>query len=167
MRKSAGRRAFFIFNHQVMAKILIYGYGNPGRQDDGLGPRCAGIIDEWIHKESISNVITDSNYQLNIEDAAEIANFDMVIFADASVADIQDYKLEEVTADKAAIEFTMHAVSPAYVLDLCRKIYKKDPKTYLLHIKGYEFDFIEEITERARKNLERACEFLKEFVKSS
>lgn len=167
MRKSACRRTFFIFNHQVMAKILIYGYGNPGRQDDGLGPQCALIIDEWIQKEMISNIFTDSNYQLNIEDAAEIANYDIVIFADASVVDIQDYKLEEVLADDASIEFTMHAVSPAYVLDLCRKIYGKEPKTYVLHIKGYEFDFIEELTEKSRNNLEKACEFIKEFVKSS
>ena len=60
----------------------------------------------------------------------------------------------------------MHAVSPAYVLDLCQKIFHKSPETYLLHIKGYEFELIEELTPKAKENLEKAVAFLKkELVK--
>jgi len=147
-----------------MNKILIYGYGNPGRQDDGLGARFVELADEWLAKEQITNVVTDCNYQLNVEDSAVIADYDTVIFVDASVADVECYKLEEVMPDNATIEFTMHAVSTAYVLDLCRKIYHKNPTTYVLHIKAYEFDFKEELTDKAAENLKAAFEFIKEFV---
>ncbi|MEI6122951.1 MAG: hydrogenase maturation protease [Bacteroidota bacterium] len=147
-----------------MNKLLIYGYGNPGRQDDGLGARFIEIIDEWITDEKIKDVFTDCNYQLNVEDSAAIADYDTVLFVDASVADIDNFKLEEVQPNNATIEFTMHAVSTSYVLDLCRKIYNKSPKTYALHIKAYEFDFKEELTPKAIQNLISAVQFIKEFV---
>ncbi|HPS27702.1 MAG TPA: hydrogenase maturation protease [Bacteroidales bacterium] len=150
-----------------MKKTLIYGYGNAGRQDDGLGERFIQLMDEWIAKEKIENVITDCNYQLNIEDAATIADYDTVIFVDASVEDIENFKLEKVVPNDATIEFTMHAVSVSYVLDLCRKIYNKQPETYVMHIKAYEFEFIEELTLKAEENLNAAFEFIKMFMRKS
>ncbi|MCK9612493.1 MAG: hydrogenase maturation protease [Bacteroidales bacterium] len=147
-----------------MKKTLIYGYGNAGRQDDGLGERFINLMDEWIASENIQNLFTDCNYQLNIEDSATIAEYDTVIFVDASVADIEDYKLEKVEPNDATIEFTMHAVSVSYVLDLCKKIYNKQPETFVLHIKAYEFEFIEELTPQAEKNLYAAFEFLKQYI---
>ena len=65
-------------------EILIYGYGNPGRQDDGLGIFLSEKIDNWIKDKDIKSIKVDYNYQLNIEDVAEIANKDLVIFVDAS-----------------------------------------------------------------------------------
>ncbi|HNW89381.1 MAG TPA: hydrogenase maturation protease [Bacteroidales bacterium] len=147
-----------------MKKILIYGYGNAGRQDDGLGERFVELMDEWIAKENIQNLFTDCNYQLNIEDAATISEYDTVIFVDASVADIEDYKLEKVEPNDATIEFTMHAVSVSYVLDLCQKIYHKQPETHVLHIKAYEFEFVEQLTSKAEENLNAAFIFLKEYM---
>jgi len=145
-----------------MDKILIYGYGNPGRQDDGLGARFVELIDKWIKEEKLENISTDCNYQLNIEDAAVIAEYDTVIFIDASVVeDVEQFRLETIEPNDATIEFTMHAVSTAYVVDLCRKIYGKIPKAYVLHIKAYEFDFKEELTAKAAENMLAAFDFLK------
>ena len=61
-------------------KILFYGYGNPGRQDDGLGIMFIEQIEQWIKDENLENIETDSNYQLNIEDAEIISHKDFVIF---------------------------------------------------------------------------------------
>lgn len=148
-----------------MRKILIYGYGNPGRQDDGLGARFIELFDQWLREEKLSHISTDCNYQLNIEDAAVIADYDVVIFVDASVVEeLEDYKLETVVPDDATIEFTMHAVSVSYVVDLCRKIYNKSPEAYVLHIKGYAYDFKEELTPKAAENMHAAFAHMKDFV---
>jgi hydrogenase maturation protease len=148
-----------------MNKILIYGYGNPGRQDDGIGARFIELVEKWIEKEKLSGIFTDCNYQLNVEDSATIAEYDTVIFVDASVAeDVNDYKLESIHPDNARIEFSMHAVSTSYVVDLCQKIYGKVPDPYVLHIRAYEFDFVEELTPKAAENMEAAFSFLKKFV---
>jgi len=145
-------------------KILVYGYGNPGRQDDALGIRLAEDIELWVQENKLSDVEVDYNYQLNIEDSDRISNSDIVIFADASTEEIQDFIFTKINPDESTIEFTMHAVSPAFVLDLCRKLYAKCPESYLIHIKGYEWQFEENLSEEAELNLAKASKFLKEKI---
>lgn len=148
-----------------MNKILIYGYGNPGRQDDGLGARFTEIMEKWVEEQKLSHITVDCNYQLNIEDAATVSEYDTVFFIDASIVeDVKNFHLEEIEPNDARIEFTMHAVSTSYVVDLCRKIYGKTPKAYVLHIKAYEFDFKEELTPQAAENMLDALDFLKDFL---
>jgi Ni,Fe-hydrogenase maturation factor len=120
-------------------------------------------IEKWSHVNGLSNLTTDSNYQLNLEDAAGIASYDMVIFADASGEDIATFLFEPLQPS-AAVEFTMHAVSPAFILHLCTQIFEHIPEAYLMHIKGYEWEFMQEMTEQARTNLDQATDYLKQFI---
>lgn len=145
-------------------RILVYGYGNPGRQDDGLGVRCTELLEEWARKQKFTSVFFDSNYQLNIEDAAEISDKDIVIFIDASIEDIQDFIITKVKPTKKT-NFTMHSVSPGFVLHLCDEIYNQRPDTYLVHIKGYEWELHEGLTEKAENNLIYTFELLKTILK--
>lgn len=144
-------------------KVLIYGYGNPGRQDDGLGNYFVEKVKAWAEDSNLKNLFFDSNYQLNIEDAAEISDQDIVIFIDASTEDIDTFVLEQITPD-AKVEFSMHSVSASYVVHLCNDIYDKTPKSFLLHIKGYEWEFMEGITKKAMLNLENAFAYMKPFL---
>ncbi len=149
----------------VGPKILIYGYGNPGRQDDGLGNLFVEEAQKWAEAEGLDNISFDSNYQLNIEDAAEIADKDIVIFVDASIEDIESYQLTKITP-KSKVEFSMHSVSPAFVVKLCDDIYPQTPLAYLLHLKGYEWAFKEGITEKAMQNFKAAFDYIKPLLKS-
>jgi len=145
--------------------ILVYGYGNPGRQDDGLGVKLAESLEKWIADNHYSQVHTDSNYQLNLEDVATISAYDMVIFADASKEDIPDFWFEPLEASDR-VEFTMHAVSPAFILHLCNQVFNHQPRAYLLHIRGYEWEFMDIMTDKAKKNLEAANDFLQVFLQN-
>ena len=144
--------------------ILIYGYGNPGREDDGLGNAFVEAIRLWIEKNRLTHIEIDSNYQLNIEDADIMAKNDLVLFVDATEEPIEDFCITSVEPSDSRVEFTMHAVSPAFVLDICQKIFKKNPQTYLLHIKGYQWDFKEELSPEGEKNLNKALEFIKPLL---
>jgi hydrogenase maturation protease len=62
------------------ARILLIGYGNPGRQDDGLGPAVAAEM----AKLGLAHLTVYDCYQLNIEDAIDVAEHDAVWFVDAS-----------------------------------------------------------------------------------
>ncbi|MEZ5196186.1 MAG: hypothetical protein R2764_07255 [Bacteroidales bacterium] len=146
-------------------KILIYGYGNPGRQDDGLGNAFVEMFESWVQEQNLEGFEFDSNYQLNIEDAAEVADKDLVIFADASIEDIEDFILTPVDA-ATQVAFTTHAASPGYIVGLCKKLYNRIPPTYLLHIKGYEWDFKEGLTEKAKQNLKGSFEAMKEKLQN-
>lgn len=141
-------------------RILIYGYGNPGRQDDGLGNAFVESMETWATEKGLSGIEFDSNYQLNIEDADAIADKDLVIFADASTEDLEDFSLTPVD-DEKGVTFTTHAASPGYVAKLCSELYGKSPAVYLLHLKGYEWDFREGLSEKALQNLNLAVEYIK------
>ena len=149
----------------MQKKILLSGYGNPGRQDDGLGNEFIERIGTWIEKQGLEGIELDSNYQLNIEDADAISDKDIVIFIDASTEEIDDLLFTKVDPSDSKVEFSMHAVSTAFVLDLCQKLYNKYPDTYLLHIKGYEWDFKEGLSKKANVNLEKALDFVKDKLK--
>lgn len=148
-------------------KTLIYGYGNPGRQDDGLGNAFVEKMSSWIHKNNLKGFELDSNYQLNIEDAAAIADKDLVIFVDASTEEIDDFIITPVTSE-SKVTFTTHSASPGYIVQLCSELYGKNPVVYLLHIKGYSWEFTEGLTSKAQDNLEKAFKLLKEiFIQPS
>jgi hydrogenase maturation protease len=141
-------------------KILVYGFGNPGRQDDGLGPAFAEMVEEWKKKNGFDHIHTDSNYQLNIEDALLISEFDIVVFADATIEEnIKDFHFGKLDPTKAEVKYTLHAASPGYILELCQNMYNKFPETYLLRLKGYEWDLKEELTEPSKINAEKAFNF--------
>jgi hydrogenase maturation protease len=141
-------------------KILLYGYGNPGRQDDGLGVAFVSRIEEWVKGSGLGGFEFENNYQLNIEDAEAIAEKDLVVFADASEEGIEDFCISKVD-ESAKVAFTTHAASPGYIVKLCKDLFNKEPLVLLLHLKGYEWEFQEGFSEGAEKNLEDALEYMK------
>jgi len=139
--------------------ILVYGFGNPGRQDDGLGP----AIIESLENEEIPGVVTDCNYQLNIEDAYSVAENDMVVFVDASLDAGEPFSFVRIEPS-AEITFTTHSMSPQSVLALCAELYDRRLEAYVLGIRGYEWDFKVGLTLKAENNFNEAYKFLKNWL---
>lgn len=139
--------------------IYVYGFGNPGRQDDGLGPMIIDKLDE----ESIEGITTDSNYQLNIEDADNISKSDIVIFVDASIDADEPFSFKKIEPS-AEITFTTHSMSPESVIALCGDIYGRIPEAYVLAVRGYEWEMFEGLSEKAMNNFNEAYRFLYERI---
>ena len=142
-------------------RVLVLGYGNPGRQDDGLGPAVAAGLDRlgW------QNLTAFDNYQLNIEDAIEVAAHDVVWFVDASKIGPSPYAIREVSP-ATSIEFTSHLVRPEAIMAIAQQCYGSAARAYLLAIRGYEFEFIEELTPAAADNLRDALAMLTNRIRS-
>jgi len=136
-------------------RILLYGYGNPGRQDDGLGP----VLVEEIEQLQFPGVETDANYQPQIEDAAQIVQYDLVIFVDTTVEEVDDFFVRRLEPAKK-ITFTSHLVKPESILAMCEDMYKKIPVAWLIGVRGYEFEYSEGFTDRASVNYKRALDFI-------
>ena len=144
------------------SKVLLIGYGNPGRLDDGLGPALAEAI---AHKE-FKNVTVDANYQLTVEDSAEVAEHDVVIFVDASVNSEEPFAFKSITP-KIVNTFSSHSIEPEIVLGFAYDLFKAKTKGYALAIRGYEFnEFGEKLSSRAQDNLIATVEFLSELLKT-
>ena len=137
------------------SRPLVIGIGNPGRQDDGLGPALV----EMLGSAGLPAVDLDSNYQLNVEDALAVSTHDVVIFADASEACEEPFAFAPLEPSRG-IAFTTHELSPAAVLALCDELYGKRPLAWTLAIRGYAWDMSEGLSPRAEVNLSAALAFL-------
>lgn len=145
------------------AATLVLGYGNPGRQDDGLGPAAA----EAIERLALPGVRTSANYQLVIEDASDAAECERVFFIDASRSGIEPFSSAPLLPKHEVAAFVSHVVRPEFILDLCRRLYGRTPHATLIAIRGYEFSFGEGLTAGARENLRHALAHLRETLLSS
>ena len=142
-------------------KILLIGYGNPGRLDDGLGPALA----EAVAKLAIPGVTVDADYQLTVEDAAEIARHDVVIFADADVSGPEPFSFRRIEP-APAVSFSSHSVQPSAVLGLACELFAAQSEGYLLGIRGYAFNsFGESLSEKAQANLDAAMRFITQALR--
>jgi hydrogenase maturation protease len=137
-------------------RVLLIGYGNPAREDDGIGPAVAEIVDK-LH---IPGLTVESGYQLDVEDAADIAEHDMVVFVDACVNCEGPYTFTEIEPS-LDISFSSHSVEPEILMGMAKQLFKAGTRGYALGIHGYSFEmFKEEMTERAVDNMGKAVEFL-------
>ena len=142
-------------------KVLVIGYGNLGRLDDGLGPALAAELE----KLELDDVTIDADYQLTVEDAAAIAEHDVAIFADASVSGDDPFFLKRIEP-VPAMSFSSHSVEPSAAMALAAALFKVDCKGYALGIRGYEFnEFGERLSEAAKVNLLAALEFVVRLLK--
>ena len=137
-------------------RVLLIGYGNPGRLDDGLGPAVAAAVERL----RLPGVTVDSDYQLQVEDAARIAEHDVVLFCDADATCTPPFRFERVEA-KADLSFTTHSVSPQALLAMAKQHFGSAARGFLLGIRADELDgFGEELSAGARANLAAALAFL-------
>ena len=145
-----------------MQKILIIGFGNPGRVDDGIGPACIKRLEQL---DLDRNQITlDSDYQLTLETSQDIANHQEIIFIDASVVGDKAFLFEPIPTGINE-SFSTHDISPSALMQLTNCLYKKTPKASMLAIRGYEFNqFGEYLSDKAQINLNAGINFLKNYI---
>ncbi len=138
-------------------KILVIGYGNPSRGDDGLGPALAARVAE----KEIPGVRAENPFQLSIEDALQVAEQDVVIFADAALEGPEPFFFLPQEGETGKETFTTHSVRPGSLVALAEELFSSRAEAWVLGIRGYDFEmFREGLTSKARKNLEEAVRFL-------
>jgi hydrogenase maturation protease len=132
-------------------RILVIGYGNPGRRDDGLGP----VFADRLEALGLPGVTVESDYQLSIEYAQLTAWHDIVVFADAATDMEGDtpFYLRSIQPAPDANCFS-HGVSPQAVLYLSSHLFGASPGGWLLGIRPADLDsFAEGLTPEAEANL--------------
>ena len=105
-------------------KVLLIGYGNVGRLDDGLGPALARAIE----RQDLPEVTVEYDYQLTVENADAVARHDIVIFADADTAGPEPFWLRRLEAAGGGVSFSTHSVRPEGVLALAEQLFGPPPK---------------------------------------
>lgn len=142
--------------------VLVLGYGNPGRRDDGLGPAAAAALEQL----GLPGVTVEFDYQLTVEDAAAAARHDAVLFIDAACRGPAPYSFRALTP-LAEVSFSTHSVAPEAVLGLAAELFQRPTPGWLLGIRGYEFnEFGEGLSARAQDNLAAALAFIEPLLRN-
>ncbi|CQD15374.1 hydrogenase maturation protease [Mycobacterium lentiflavum] len=136
---------------------LIYGIGNAGRQDDGLG---WAFIDRLEQIRPQPRAHLRRTYQLSLEDADLISRFTRVLFVDAT----KDPAVKSFTVSrpepKLDFSFTSHAISVPAILATTQQCFETVPHACLLAIRGYEWELQHGLTNAAEHNLNHSLGFL-------
>jgi len=145
-------------------RILVIGYGNPGRRDDGLGPALAARLASLC----LPGVTVESDYQLSIEHADLAARHDLVVFVDAArdAAGSTAFYLRPVTPAPGASCFS-HRISPQAVLQLAADCFAARPGGWVLGIQPEDLEsFAEGLTPTAERNLASAVVALRARIEN-
>ncbi|MGV8040140.1 MAG: hydrogenase maturation protease [Thermoanaerobaculaceae bacterium] len=138
------------------SRVLLLGYGNPGRLDDGLGAALAAQVERL----GLPGVQVESDYQLCLEDAETVARHDVVIFADASTTGAEPFSFTRIEPARG-MSFSTHSLRPEAILGLAAELFGARTEGFLLGIRGYAFnEYDESLTERGRANLAAAAAFV-------
>jgi len=134
---------------------LVFGIGNSGRGDDGLG---------WAFLDRIQAgpgfaAQAEYRYQLQVEDALLAAGRDRVVFVDASRERLAGGFRWAPCPARAAAEFTSHVLPPGGVLYYAHALYHVNPHAGLLEIGGCRWGLGEGLSDQARRNLAAALAF--------
>jgi len=145
-----------------MAKLLLFGYGNPGRGDDGLGT----ALIEHIEKLNYADVVCQNDMQLQVEHVTDLSGCERVVFIDADMSCSEPFEYAEIFAEKDG-SYSSHAMNPSALLHAYSQVYGKNPPpAFVLRIRGYEFELGDAMSTKATHNLDAAIKLVYKLCES-
>ena len=159
----------------VNPKILVIAYGNRDRQDDGAGwhilsqvaaqlslqaPELPG---EWTESEDGSLRLLYL-YQLLPELAEDLIDYGKIIFVDAhNSPELPNLVFEPVSPAWVHSAFTHH-LSIGELLAITQTLYARCPAAWLLSVRGYAFEFSQELSPQTQALARQAAEMLCSYL---
>ena len=139
--------------------LLVLGYGNTIRRDDGVGPKVADAIAAL----ALAGVRTLACALLTPELADPISQVKAVIFVDAAVDAPREVQLRQM-APAGSSQIMAHSASPATMLALARDVFGHAPRAWLLTIPVEDIGIGEELSALAQRGLAIAVERIRELA---
>ena len=142
--------------------LLIIGYGNTLRSDDGVGPRVADAIAEmhWPGVETIHAAL------LAPELADPVSHARTVVFVDAAADrpnQPREVRLQPLEPAESS-QIMAHAADPRTMLALSRDVFGHTPKAFMLTIPVENMGIGEELTPFAQRGMIEAIEILRKMA---
>ena len=144
-------------------KIVIIGYGNELRGDDGVGLLVIDELAKTFSARPDTKLIR--RHQLDIADAEEISECRAVIFIDAHVSEEREnVELSKLDLVEGATFVVTHISLPEELMSATQAIYDSAPPAYVCAVRGYDFEFGTTVTDIARKLVTQAARDIVELV---
>jgi hydrogenase maturation protease len=142
----------------MKTELLVIGYGNTLRGDDGVGPRVA----EAVGSLRLPGVRTLVCQQLSPELAAPISLSETVIFVDAAIDAPREVQLRPLEPGHST-QLMAHAADPRTMLALSRDVFGQVPRAWWLTIPAVKMEFSEDLTPEAQRGFVEAVEKIQTF----
>lgn len=157
---AAGRTAAAA--HEPVPQTLVFGWGNPSRGDDAIGPLAVEAI-EALGRPDVE-CLTD--FQLQVEHALDLQGRRRVLFIDASESAPAPYAVAPLEG-RADASYTTHEMSPQAVLHVYGSVLgTPPPPAHLLAVRGDAWELGTDPSPAALANLSEAlawvCHWLDE-----
>lgn len=139
--------------------LLLIGYGNTLRCDDGVGQAIALKVADW----EIPQLRVEACHQLTPELAAALAIMERVWFVDAyAVPQPSPHHRLMIQRIKADAHFTPlgHHLTPPLLLSLTQQLYGRTPEAHWLLIPAGDFSFGEHFSAMTQQAMEEAIAWL-------
>lgn len=158
-----------------MKQLLLLGYGNPDREDDGVAWHILRALttrlglsapDSYEDEFPEHAAIEFAFYlQLTPEMAEDVSAYDQVCFVDAHTGNIPEpVRLIDVQSEFQASPFTHHLTAQSLV-SMCETIYGKKPDAALLSVLGHRFLFSRQLSEETARLVPEAVELIWDWMK--
>jgi hydrogenase maturation protease len=144
----------------VSEKLLLIGYGNTLRGDDGAGPLVVREVVERNHDMVKACVVQ----QLTPELCTTLAEHAAVIFVDASAASDTDGCRLLPVASTSGAAWDTHLSSPASLLALAEELYGRKPRAWCLAVPGQDFRLGEGLSTLSRDCAKEAVKIIEDFL---
>jgi len=142
--------------------LLVIGYGNTLRRDDGVGVKVAEAVDAL----DLPGVETITRHQLVPELAEPVSQACIVVFVDADIKAEREVDMDPIEpADIAQI--LAHAVDPRSLLALSKKIYGRAAEGWTLSIPIEDMDFGDGLSPLARAGLGAAVTLIQNLAQNA
>ena len=149
---------------QQVRPVLVFGYGNPSRGDDALGPLLIEHLEERQPEGGLGQVDLLTDFQLQIEHALDLQGRELVVFVDAASNGSEPFSFEPILPERD-VGYTTHAMTPGAVLRVFEQVTRQDaPPARLLAIRGYAFDLGSPVSDAASRNLSEATDYLTQLL---
>jgi hydrogenase maturation protease len=158
-----------------MEKILIIGYGNVDREDDGVAWHILNKIAQQLELPEPSQETEDLDHsqgwphllctlQLTPELAEVIAKYDQVCFVDAHTgAYPEDIRFEKIAGEFQPSPFTHH-MTPQTCLALAETLYGCAPPGLAVSVRGHQFGFSNKLSIATAESAEAAVGQLMQWL---
>ncbi len=136
-------------------RLIVIAVGNPSRADDALGPLLLDRI-----SSTFPDLHTLSDFQLQVEHALDLQSADQVLFIDAATGLEQPFRFSEIKP-QAGNTVLSHALSPPAVLEVLQRITgQTPPPSFVLAVRGAEFELGQPLSDQATAALQAAWQFI-------
>lgn len=141
--------------------VLVFGWGNPSRGDDALGPLLVRALHAAADQARVECL---EDFQLQVEHALDLTGRERILLVDAAVDCAAPFALSAPLPVRDR-SISSHALTPGALLQVYRDLHGANaPPCTLLAIRGERFELGEPPSAAAMANLQQALAWARAWL---